>query len=322
MELLDVKNLRVTYRTNQKNILAVNDVSISIKQGESLGIVGESGSGKSTLAMALLQLLPKDMAEVSGEVIFQGKDLLKCSKSELKDIRWKELSVVFQKSMNGLSPVHKIGKQLEDIYRVHDSKSGSKAIKERIIELLGMVNLSERVYGLYPHELSGGMLQRVSIALSLMHEPSMVIFDEATTALDVVTQGQILAEIKRLTEEMSMTVMIITHDVSVVASSCKKTAVMYAGCLMEFGDVDAVLTSPAHPYTKGLLNSFPTLEGERKNLRGIPGSLPDLGRLPAGCVFAPRCDKAVKLCYKERPEYITVSKKQKAACHLYGGGRQ
>lgn len=322
MELLDVKNLHVAYRTNQKNILAVNDVSISIKQGESLGIVGESGSGKSTLAMALLQLLPRDMTEVSGEVIFQGKDLLKCSKSELKDIRWKELSVVFQKSMNALSPVHKIGKQLEDIYRVHDSKSGSKAIRERIIELLGMVNLPERVYGLYPHELSGGMLQRVSIALSLMHEPSMVIFDEATTALDVVTQGQILAEIKRLTEEMSMTVMIITHDVSVVASSCKKTAVMYAGCLMEFGDVDAVLTSPAHPYTKGLLSSFPTLEGERKNLRGIPGSLPDLGSLPAGCVFAPRCDKAFKLCYKERPAYITVSKKQKAACHLYGGGRQ
>jgi len=322
LELLDIKKLCITYHTNQRSILAVNDVSISIKRGESLGIVGESGSGKSTLAMALLQLLPNDIAEVSGELIFQGRDLLKCSKSELKDIRWKELSVVFQKSMNALSPVHKIGKQMEDIYRVHDSRSGRKEIKERIIELFRMVNLSERVYGLYPHELSGGMLQRVSIALSLLHRPSMVIFDEATTALDVITQGQILAEIKRLTEEMSMTAMIITHDVSVVATTCKKIAVMYAGCLMEFGDADVVLTEPVHPYTKGLLNSFPTLEGERKNLRGIPGSLPDLGKLPAGCVFAPRCDKAFGLCYEERPACISISDEQKAACHLYGGDRQ
>lgn len=321
MELLDIRNLHVTYHTKDKNVLAVNDVSMSIHRGESLGVVGESGSGKSTLAMAVLRLLPENTAGVTGEVRFLGKELLKCGKEELKALRWKQLAVVFQKSMNGLSPVHKIGKQLEDIYRVHDSGADKKFIKDRILKLFEMVNLSARVYGLYPHELSGGMLQRVAIAMSLLHEPPLVIFDEATTALDVVTQGQILNEVKRLTKEMDMTAMMITHDVSVVASACKRVAVMYAGQLMEFGDVRDVLTRPSHPYTRGLLSAFPTLTGERVCLRGIPGSLPDMSSLPQGCIFAPRCDEAQEICRRERPGMVEMSDSQRAACHLYGGGK-
>ncbi|KUO68060.1 MAG: peptide ABC transporter ATP-binding protein [Clostridia bacterium BRH_c25] len=321
MELLDIKKLSVNYHSQDKRIFAVNDVSLSINQGESLGIVGESGSGKSTLAMAVLRLLPEKTAEVSGEIQFKGRDLLKCTSSELKEIRWKELSVVFQKSMNALSPVHRIGKQLEDVYRVHDKNANKQFVKDRITKLFDMVNLSDRVYNLYPHELSGGMLQRVSIALSLLHEPPLVIFDEATTALDVVTQGQILDEIKRLEKDMNMTIMIITHDVSVVASSCKKVAVMYAGQLMEFGDVNDILVKPSHPYTQGLLCSFPTLKGERINLRGIPGSLPDLGLLPQGCVFAPRCEKVMDICHKEKPADMELSNGRKTACHMYGGAR-
>lgn len=319
MKLLDIRNLNVTYRSNNKDITAVNNVSLSITSGESLGIVGESGSGKSTMAMAVLRLLPKKTAQVTGEINFLGNDLIKCTEEELKEIRWKQLSVVFQKSMNALSPVHKISTQLEDIYRVKDKNASKQLIKERIIRLFEIVNLSSRVYDLYPHELSGGMLQRVSISLSLLFEPPLVIMDEATTALDVITQGQILNEMKRLEKQMNVTMMIITHDVSVVASSCKQVGVMYAGQLMEFGDVSDVFTSPLHPYTKGLLKSFPTLKGKRSILRGIPGSLSDLSLLPNGCVFAPRCEQAKEICYKMKPPVVELSNNHRVACHLHGG---
>ncbi len=319
MKLLDIRDLNVTYNSNNKKILAVNNVSLFIDSGESLGVVGESGSGKSTLAMAVLCLLSKKTSQITGEINFLGNDLIKLTEKELRKIRWTQLSVVFQKSMNALSPVHKISTQLEDIYRSHNKNASKQIIKDRIIKLFDTVNLSERVYDLYPHELSGGMLQRVSIALSLLFEPPLVILDEATTALDVITQGQILNEIKRLEKEMNVTMMTITHDVSVVASSCKRVAVMYAGQLIEFGDVSVVLTQPRHPYTQGLLKSFPTLRGERSNLRGISGSLPDLSLLPQGCVFAPRCEQAKEICYKKRPQLIDLSDNQQTACHLYGG---
>lgn len=320
MELLNIRNLSITYKMKSKNIMAVDDISLSINEGESMGIVGESGSGKSTLALGVLRLLPDNMAGITGSIKFLGKEMTELSEQELREIRWKKLSVVFQKSMNSLSPVHRIGRQIEDIYRVHDSKTPKAEVKGKIIKLFDMVNLSERVYDLYPHELSGGMLQRVSIALSLLHEPNLVIFDEATTALDVVTQGQILNEIKKLEKSMNVTRIMITHDVSVVATSCKKVAVMYAGRLMEYGDVDTVLTNPAHPYTQGLLKSFPSLRGERVNLRGIKGSLPDLSEINEGCVFARRCEKAKEICCRKRPGNIVLSDKQTAACFLYGGG--
>lgn len=316
MKILDIKNLNVIYTSNKKEVLAVDNVSFSINRGDSLGIVGESGSGKSTLAMAILRLLPLKTAKVTGNVNFMGQDILTLSVEEFNKLRWKEISVVFQKSMNALSPIHKIGEQMEDIYRVHDDKATKEQIKSRVLYLFKLVNLSDRVYNLYPHELSGGMLQRTSIALSLLHEPPLVILDEATTALDVVTQGQILTEIKKLEREIEMTRIMITHDMSVVASSCEKVAVMYAGRMMEMGDVKDVMSCPAHPYTQGLIKAFPSLKGVKGNLKGIPGSLPNLTERFNGCIFAPRCQKAQDICRTKRPEYKEIKDGHAVACHF------
>lgn len=317
MKILDVKGLDVKYCSKNKEVLAVDNVSFSMDEGDSLGIVGESGSGKSTLAMAILRLLDPKTAKITGNINFLGRELLSLPVEELNKLRWKEISVVFQKSMNALSPIHKIGEQMEDIYRVHYEKATKEQIKEVVRELFKLVNLSDRVYDLYPHELSGGMLQRTSIALGLLLKPSMIILDEATTALDVVTQGQILREISKLEKEIKMTRIMITHDISVVASSCEKVAVMYAGRMMEMGMVKDVLLKPSHPYTQGLINAFPSLKGEKEDLKGIPGSLPNLAERFEGCIFAPRCNKAQSICKKTRPEYREIKDGRHAvACHF------
>lgn len=319
--ILNLKNFNVTYVNKHKKVYAVKDISFQIYKGDSLGIVGESGSGKSTLAMGVLKLLPEDGVEISGMANFLGRDLTKLSKEEMKKIRWKELAVIFQKSMNSLSPVHRIGTQVEDIYRVHKPKATREEIMDRFAYLLDLVNLSNRVYNLYPHELSGGMLQRVSIAISLIHNPKLLIMDESTTALDVVTQGQILDEISRMEKELDMTRIMITHDMSVVATSCNKVAIMYAGELMEMGYVKDVLKTPFHPYTKGLLASFPSLRGEREKLEAIPGFLPDLSKRIEGCDFAPRCSHATDICHKKKPNNINIEDGRTISCHLYGGGK-
>lgn len=320
MHLLDLKNVNITYLTNDKKVRAVRNVSLSVDEQESVGIVGESGSGKSTLVMGILRLLPENIIETSGEALLEGKDIFQMSAQELHDCRWKTMSVIFQKSMNSLSPVHRIGKQMEDIYRVHYPNESSENIKKRIYELLQIVNLNDRVYMSYPHELSGGMMQRVAIALSLIFQPKLLIMDEATTALDVVTQSQILNEIMELEKKMKISRIMITHDVSVVASTCKRVVVMYAGELMEQGDVKDVLLHPKHPYTQGLLRSFPSFKGERENLKGIEGNLPDLSLPLEGCVFADRCPHATKRCLEEKPKQIETGNRWTVRCHLLEGG--
>lgn len=317
--LLKLDNVNVTYLGNNQRVHAVRDVNLAIDRQDSLGIVGESGSGKTTLAMALLRLLPADSAEVSGRADFLGRDLIGLSQNEMQKIRWSELSVVFQKSMNSLSPVHSIGAQFEDIYRVHRPAATKREIYQRAVYLFELVNLPERMYKLYPHQLSGGMMQRVAIALSLLLDPKLLILDEATTALDVVTQGQILDEILSMEQEFEMTRIMITHDISVVAVSCNKIAVMYAGELMETGLVSSVLAEPKHPYTKGLLASIPTLKGEQGKLSGIGGFLPDLARRHEGCLFAPRCPRAMEKCRRLSPDYCQVGDEWMVRCHLYGG---
>ncbi len=222
--------------------------------------------------------------------------------------------------MTSLSPVHKIRRQMSDIYRVHVPSATDRECREMASRLLEKVNLPPRIYDLYPHQLSGGMLQRVSIALCLMFSPSLVILDEATTALDVVTEGQILREIVKLQETEKVTLLMITHNMAVVASSCKKVAVMYAGRIVETGRTKDVLRSPRHPYTQGLLKSFPSFSGDRRNLRGIPGSLPDLGAPMPGCVFAPRCSRAVEKCRCERPPLMEMAAGGKVACFFPGEG--
>lgn len=320
-KILELKNFSVTYKNKDKRVYAVKNANFTINKGDSLGIVGESGSGKSTMATALLRLLSENTADISGEAIFLGDNLVTMTQEELQDIRWKKLAVVFQKSMNSLSPVHRIGAQIEDIYKVHNPKASKKEIYDKICYLLKLVNLSERVYKLYPHELSGGMLQRVSIAISLIHNPSLLIMDEATTALDVVTQGQILEEIVKMENELDMTRIMITHDMSVVSASCNKIAVMYAGEFMEVGYVKDVLKNPKHPYTQGLLKSFPSLKGKKTELKAIGGSLPDLSKTYDSCVFAPRCEFAVDKCFKTKPENIKFDDGRTVSCFLYGGDK-
>ena len=316
--ILTVKDLNVTYINKTRRVMAVRRASFSIDKGDSLGIVGESGSGKSTLAMALLRLHPKS-TEITGEALFDGKDLFSISEAEMNELRWRKLAVVFQKAMNALSPVHRISTQIEDIYRVHCPNASGEEIQERAMELLKLVNLPPRVYRLYPHEMSGGMLQRVAIAISLLHHPQLLIFDEATTALDVVTQGQILREILEMEKTLETTRIMITHDMSVVATTCNKVAVMYAGELMEFGMVKDVLTRPRHPYTQGLQDSFPSLKGENPKLLSIPGFLPDLSKDIPGCVFAPRCVHATERCRREKPPMTKTSEAGQAACWLCVG---
>ena len=321
MALLELKNVNVRYIMKDKKVHACQHVSLELEEQDSIGIVGESGSGKSTLASAVLRLLPHRITQVDGEILYNGKDLLKLTKDEMDALRWTDLSIVFQKSMSALSPVHKVGAQMEDVYRVHFPNADKNEIKQRVYDLFKVVNLSDRVYELYPHELSGGMMQRVSIALSLLHNPRLLVLDEATTALDVVTQSQILREIMSLEQNLNVTRIMITHDVSVVASTCKKIAVMYAGRLMESGETKDVLVNPQHPYTQGLLKSFPSFKGAKNDLRGIPGSLPDLSQEIPGCVFAPRCPFATEKCRTVEPELKTINEKGnwKVACHKVGG---
>ncbi len=319
-KVIDINNLSVTYFNENQEIYAVRDVSLSVNKGDSLGIVGESGSGKSTLAMAILRLLSEKNSKIEGEAIFGGKNILEISPEEMKKLRWKEISVVFQKSMNSLSPVHRISTQVEDIYRAHVPSASDEEIRSLFLDLLKLVNLPERVYTVYPHELSGGMLQRVSIALSLIHNPLLLILDEATTALDVVTQGQILDEIKTMEEERDMTRIMITHDISVVSASCNKIAVMYAGKLLETGNTVDVLKNPKHPYTKGLLSSFPALRGEKNTIRGLKGYLPDLSIQHKSCVFAPRCSNVMDKCRIEEPKQVRLEDCRVVSCFLYDGG--
>lgn len=318
MKILEIEDLNVVYRGKEKDVFALKDISLIIEEGDSVGIVGESGSGKSTLALSILRLLNHKRVSELGKIIFKGQDLVNMSESEINRVRWKELAVVFQKSMNSLSPIHKVGSQMEDVYRVHEPKESIRNIKKHIFELFKLVNLSKRVYNLYPHELSGGMLQRIAIALSLIHKPSLLIMDEATTALDVVTQGQILREIQKIETEMKMTRIMITHDISVVASSCKRVIVLYAGEIMESGFVKDVLSTPAHPYTRGLISSFPTLRGEKKVLSGIKGFMPDLSKKSKGCIFASRCEFAKDICRKVKPPKYKLRPGHESFCHMHG----
>jgi len=316
--ILEIKGLKAYYETIKGYVKAVDDVSLRIKSKTAVGLVGESGCGKTTLALAVTRLLPSNGRVLGGSIFFNGKDILSISEREFrKEYRWKKISMVFQGAMNALNPVYRIGDQIAEAIIKHENVSKDEAL-ERAKKLLSLVGIDPKRARSYPHELSGGMKQRTMIAMALACNPEFLIADEPTTALDVIVQAQVLKLIKSLQQELSLTLMLITHDLSVVAEICDYAAVMYAGKLVESADIVTIYKNPLHPYTKGLVNAFPSIRGERKQLVSIPGAPPNLLNPPSGCRFHPRCPYAMEICRKEEPELVKVDEDHQVACHLVG----
>ncbi len=301
--LVDIRNERLSFFTPAGEVKALNDVSFKMKEGEVLGIVGESGSGKSVTAYSLMGLTAYPGRLIGGTIDFNGHRINDLSESEFREIRGNEVSIIFQDPMTSLNPVYTIGNQIEEVIRLHTDKSKDEA-RERAKELLTLVGINEPEKRLkqYPHELSGGMRQRVMIAIALACEPKLLIADEPTTALDVTIQAQILELMMELREKLGMAIIMITHDLGIVASMCEKIAVMYAGKIVEYGTTDDIFYNPKHEYTKGLIRSIPRLDAkEHERLVPIEGTPVDMLNPPAGCPFAPRCDNCMKICLKEMP---------------------
>ncbi|NUO59778.1 MAG: ABC transporter ATP-binding protein [Hamadaea sp.] len=326
--VLSVRELTVDYGRNIP-VRAVRQVSFDLARGEVLGIAGESGCGKSTLAYAITRLLRPPARLTGGSITFTGPgedpvDVLALEGDALRAFRWRRIAMVFQSAMNSLNPVLTVRKQLADVFATHEPDLPRKAVDERCEELLDLVGIDRARLSAYPHELSGGMRQRVTIAMALALRPDVIVMDEPTTALDVVVQRDILDEIDRLRELFGFAVVFITHDLSLLLEISDRLAVMYAGRFVETGTSREILENPHHPYTQGLLRSFPSLRGDREALRGIPGTPPDLARLTGGCPFAPRCPHAFEPCSTE-PELVAVRGQgvsepphtgTLAACHL------
>jgi peptide/nickel transport system ATP-binding protein len=316
MSLLDVKNLKIYYFTLKGVVRAVDDVSFNVREGEVLGIAGESGSGKSTLGYGLMRLVPPPGRIVGGNIVVSGRDIVSMDEGSLRrEIRWRVISMIFQGALNALNPVYTIGKQLVEPIIFHEDVSLKEAY-ERAAEMVKLVGLNEDVLRRYPHELSGGMKQRVMIAMALILRPKIVIADEPTTALDVVIQAQIMNLFKKIKKEFNQSIIFITHDLSLIAEIADNVAVMYAGKIVEYGNSDNVFNTPKHPYTQGLLKSIPRLKSKEK-LSWIPGTPPDLRNPPVGCRFHPRCPYVMDVCRREEPPIKDVGGNHLVACWLY-----
>ncbi len=317
MAILEVDDLSIDYLTRNGTVKAVDEISFSIKQGETIGLVGESGCGKSTTGLAILGLLPPN-GRVSGKIIYKGKDLAKISHEELRKIRGKEISMIFQDPMTSLDPIMRIRDQFFELIRAHYPKMEEDEMRKISGDALKSVGIDPSRLDNYPFEFSGGMRQRAMIALAIALQPSMLIADEPTTSLDVVVQEQIMEVLRGLKGSKNMSMVLITHDLGVVAELVDKVVVMYAGHLVESGDVYSIYGKPLHPYTKALLRSIPNVKLEDTELRYIPGSLPDLKNPPKGCRFWPRCPYVKKICKEKEPPIIDVDGR-KVKCWLYGG---
>ena len=303
--ILSVKDLCVEYQADRGAVHAVSGVSFDIHKGEFFGLAGESGCGKSTIAFSIMRLLKGAASITGGEINFRGKNVLMFGKEELRVFRWEKSSMVLQSAMNNLNPVVTIGSQLMDAILAHEAVSREEATK-RAEKLLALVNIDSKRLKAYPHELSGGMRQRVVIAMALALKPDLVIFDEPTTALDVVVQYNIIRRIIQLKNEMGFAILFITHDLPLMLQMCDRIAIMYAGKMVEAAPVEELMKQPAHPYTSGLLQSFPSLLGPKVRLKGIEGSVPDLITPPPGCLFADRCFARKEDCRKKVPEFEKI----------------
>ncbi len=318
--LLDIRGLSVEYLVGDTRLRAVDKVSFSINKGETVGLAGESGCGKSTLAFALAKLHKPPALIVEGEVLYEGKDVLSFDDEELRRFRWKETSVVFQSAMNCLNPVISIKDQMTDVIRAHHPEMKSAEVLDRARELLQIVGIHPDRLNQYPHQFSGGMRQRAVLAIALALKPRLIIMDEPTTALDVVVEREIMDQLAELKEQFGFSVLLISHDLSLMGEITDRIAVMYAGKLVEIAPTEDVLFKPQHPYTQGLVNSFPHLFGEKKELTGIPGNPLSLYSPPKGCYFAERCGQRMSLCESVDPKLVTIHPGHKTKCHLFAQG--
>ena len=305
-QILDVADLSVDYVLDRGDVRAVDDVSFTLDRGEFLGIVGESGCGKSTLLFAVAQLLAPPAEVTAGSVTFRGRNLVGLTDKDLSAVRWKDLSVVMQSAMNALNPVKSIGAQFRDVLRAHGESSRQK-VQSRSEEVLRMVGIDPVHLRSFPHQLSGGMRQRSMIAMAMLFTPDLVIMDEPTSALDVVAQRALMLQSKELQREYGFAVIFVTHDMSLVSHFSDRLMVMYAGQINELGGTRAVFDAPRHPYTRGLLEAFPSIRGPKTILRGIPGNPPDLGSPPPGCRFNPRCPHAIDTCFSTEPDLFELN---------------
>jgi len=317
MPLLDVQGLKTYYTTMRGPVRAVEGVNFQVDKGEALGLAGESGCGKTTVALSLLRLLPSAGNIIGGKVLFDNTNLVELNEDEMrKNIRWKRMSIVFQGAMNALNPVYKVGDQIVEAIVTHESDISKKEAEQRTEKLLEMVGIGRGRGSNYPHEFSGGMRQRALIAMSLACNPDLVIADEPGTALDVIVQAQVLKLLRELKSKLNLAMILITHDLSIIAETCEKTAIMYAGYMAEYGDVVGVFKEPKHPYTQGLMAAFPSIRAARVKMASIPGQPPDLLDPPTGCRFHPRCPYAMDVCKKSEPELEEVGKNHFVACYL------
>jgi len=317
MAMLEVKDLRTSFFTPAGEVKAVNGISFNLDHGKVLGIVGESGSGKSVTAYSIMQILEKTGKIVSGSIKFNGQELVGAGETAMKSIRGNKISIIFQDPMTSLNPTYTIGKQLMEAIMLHTPRNKQQA-RERAIEMLRLVNINEpeKRINQYPFEFSGGMRQRIMIAMALACEPDILIADEPTTALDVTIQAQILELMQSLQKELGMAIIMITHDLGVVAQMCDEVIVMYAGSICEQGTADEIFYNPKHEYTKGLMRSIPTVDNDDEKLEPITGTPIDLLNMPKGCPFAPRCDAAMKICLRERCQRMEINEYHQAACWM------
>jgi peptide/nickel transport system ATP-binding protein len=314
--ILEVKNLKTKFKTDKGTVAVVDGVDFSIKPGETLGVVGESGCGKSVTSLSVMRLLPSN-ASNEGSITFQGRELISLPEKQMQQVRGNEIAMIFQEPMTSLNPLHTVGKQIEEAIILHMNISKQEA-KVRAIMMLKAVGMprAEEIYGEHPHQLSGGMRQRVMIAMAMACDPKLIIADEPTTALDVTIQAQILDLMRDLKEKTGTSIMLITHDLGVVAEMCDRVIVMYAGQVVEETDVETLFENPKHPYTIGLMDSIPSYEDEKEYLNTIPGSVPLPYEMPKGCRFAPRCSFAKEICHQQAPKLKEIESQHKCRCWL------
>lgn len=318
MPVLDVQGLRTYFQIMRGYVRAVDGVSFQVEKGEAMGLAGESGCGKTTTALSVLKILPSNGRIVAGKITFDNTDITGFNEEEMREkIRWKGISLVFQGAMNAMNPVQRVGDQIVEAILLHEPDVERDEAKERSRKLLELVGINPGRVDNYPHEFSGGMRQRAMIAMALASNPQMVIADEPGTALDVIVAAQVLKLLKELKEKLNLSMILITHDLSIIAEVCERSSIMYAGKVAEYGDVVSIFKEPLHPYTQGLIGAFPNIKDpERVRMHSIPGSPPDLLHPPTGCRFHPRCPYAMDICKKVDPELTSAGKMHSVACHL------